>query len=512
MSEEPKSEIEELKIQNLMLKDVIEKLRSPPFLSATVLDIGENAFRVSVDGSSVYEIPADEERRGDLKRGSRVILNPNSLAILDYSEFDSSTGEVAQVEEVMKNRLRVNQKGESYMVIHSFSKVKTGDEVLIDPSKKLAVERFGRKNTSYELKEVSNAPWSRIGGLEKTIAEIRHEIEEPFTHPKIFEKYGKKPANGVLLYGPPGCGKTMIAESIAYNLSLASNGNGGDQKGFFILINGPEILDKYVGNSEAKIRRIYETAREKSSETNLPVVVGIDEAESILKARGTGVSTDIYDTIVPQLLAEMDGGHRNGNNKNANVLTVILTNREDVLDPAIIRDKRIDKKILVPRPDKQGCSEILQIYLEGKPFQNGLYDLRNKPSAKIVSKKMADTIFNEGSVVYNVVTPKGEFVGKFDYKNFVSGAMINGIIDRACSYAIKREIGGGKTGISTDDLENSVLNAFRESADFKQSLVRSDWENVFGSFGGQYQKACSEGYLILQNELGNEKLNSGGNK
>lgn len=495
-------DIEEMRKTILFLQEEVEKLKSPPYMSGTVLDIGKKALRISIDGSGIYEIPFNEDLKGKVQRRSRVILNPGTKSIIGYSEFTSLSGDVASVNEVLDDRLKIMIKGESYVVLNSVEGVKPGDEVMLDPSKALAIEKFSKKKTRYALEEVPVAPWNTIGGLEETIEEVRQEIEAPFIHKKVFEKYGRKPAKGILLYGPPGCGKTMIAKSIAYNLAQANKGKGATStNGHFIKVNGPEILDKWVGNSEANIRRIYEAAREAASENESPVVVFIDEAESILKTRGSGISTDIYDSIVPQFLAEMDG--LNGHN---NVITVLATNREDIIDPAILRDGRVDRRIKVPRPNQKGTSEIFRIYLADKPLQTGIFGF-GKADAGKASERLAERIYDDRNVAYAVVHPHDGVLGKFHYKHLISGAMIKGMVDRASGYAIQREIKGGKAGISQEDLERSVGEELIEHGGFTQTLVRDDWEDVFGGQGRQHEKACSQGYLILENMLKNPAKN-----
>ncbi|MBI2045364.1 AAA family ATPase [Candidatus Pacearchaeota archaeon] len=494
-------EIREMRKTILLMQEELEGLKKPPFMPGTVLDVGQRAARISMDGGGIYEIPADEGLKRKVKRGSRVVLNPVTKSVIGYSEFASLGGEVATIDEVLDDRLRVQNKGESRIVLNSVEGVKPGDEVMLDPSKAVAVKGFSRKKTRYALEEVPIAPWTNIGGLEETIAKVRQEIEEPFIHRKVFERYGRKPVKGILLYGPPGCGKTMIARSIAYNLAQvnkekrATNANG-----HFIKINGPEILDKWVGNSEANIRRIYGAAREAGSENGSPVVVFIDEAESVLKTRGSGISTDIYDSIVPQFLSEMDGL-----NEHNNVITVLATNREDIIDPAILRDGRVDRRIKVPRPNQKGTSEIFQIYLRDKPMQKTSKGKVVDPAD--LSKKLAEGIYDDENIVYAVVHPVNGVLGNFQYRDFISGAMIEGIIDRASTYAIQREIKGEKTGISQEDLERSIEEEFMEHTDFAQTLVRDDWEGVFGGQGRQYQKACAQGYLILENMLKNSAQN-----
>src|SRR3989344_1970960 len=311
--------LEEMQKTILLLQEELERLKTPPFMSGTILDVGQKTARVPIDNAGIYEIPCYEGLRQKVRRGSRVVLNPMTKSVIDHSEFASLGGEVVTVEEVLNDRLKVQSKGDSYIVLNSIEVVKPSDTVMLDPSKAVAVERFSAKKTKYAFEEVPVAPWTNIGGLEETIAKIKQEIEEPFIHKEVFAKYGRRPAKGILLYGPPGCGKTMIGKSIAYNLAQAAGDTKGTKtNGHFIKINGPEILDKYVGNSEATIRRIYEAARETAEGNGSPVVVFIDEAEAVLKARGSGISSDVYDSIVPQFLAEMDGL-----NGHSNIITVL---------------------------------------------------------------------------------------------------------------------------------------------------------------------------------------------
>jgi len=490
--------LEEMQKTILLLQEELERLKTPPFMSGTILDVGQKTARVSIDNAGIYEIPCYEGLRQKVRRGSRVVLNPMTKSVIDHSEFASLGGEVVTVEEVLNDRLKVQSKGDSYIVLNSIEVVKPSDTVMLDPSKAVAVERFSAKKTKYAFEEVPVAPWTNIGGLEETIAKIRQEIEEPFIHKELFEKYGRKPAKGILLFGPPGCGKTMIAKSIAYNLAQINRGAGTTTNGHFIKINGPEILEKWLGNTEANIRRIYGAAREAASKNGSPAVVFIDEAESVLKTRGSGVSTDIYDSIVPQFLAEMDGL-----NEHNNVITVLATNREDLIDPAVLRDGRVDRRIRVPRPNPKGASEIFQIYLGDKPLQT---ELSGRTSAKKTSERLAEEIYGDKNIAYAVIHPTNGVLGKFSYGHLISGAMIKGIVDRASTYAIQREIKGGKAGISQKDLERSVGEEFMEHAGFAQTLVRSDWEDVFGEQGRQYQKACEQGYLVLESMLGRKSM------
>lgn len=481
--------IEELEKTIILLKDELERLSQPPYVTGTVLDLGKKTIRVSVDNSGVYEVPGDSELKSKLKRGDRVVLNPRTSAIIDYSEFNISTGELAVVDEVNGERLKLIVKGEPKFVLSALSDVKSGDEVLLDPSGTLAIQKSESKKTKYNLEEVPNAPWSNVGGLEDVIDKIKAEVEEPFLHKDVFEKYGRKPAKGILLYGPPGCGKTLIAKSIAYNLSkLSRTGNGN---GHFINVKGPEILEKWVGNSEANIRRIYHTARETADENNAPVVVFIDEAESVFKPRGSGISTDVYDSIVPQFLAVLDGFNENGN-----VMTILATNREDMLDPAVLRDGRVDRRIKIPRPNEKGAKEIFMIYLKDKPVQDKKVIF--KKSIGDFAEEAVKDIYDDKNTAYDVISPREGVLGNFTYRHMISGAMIKGIVDRACGYAIRREIDKGKKGLTSHDLGTAIQEEFADNLGFTQSLVKDDWEDVFGAKGKYFQDLFRQGYLVLE--------------
>lgn len=484
-----KQKLEEAEKEILLLKDELERIQQPPYMTGTVLDSGTKTTHIAIDHQGIYEIAKVPEKfeKTSITRGSRVILNPKTSAVMGISEFPTPTGQVVSVEEIQDGRLKVIKDGKPHIVYNSMNgTVKVGDEVLLDEGGYIALQRFDKKKTKYMLEEVEKAPWNTIGGLEDVISVIKEEIEYPITHSKIYERYGKKPAKGILLFGPPGCGKTKLAKSIAYNLGvLANNGNA-----HFISVKGPEILDKYVGNSELNIRNIYAAARENSRETKAPTVVFVDEAEAIAKKRGTGISTDVYDSIVPQWLSEIDGM-----STTDNVITILATNREDILDPAILRDGRVDRKIRIPRPNKKGCNEIFDIYFKNKPLQGAFTSVRDFISP------ILDEIFSDDSMAYRVMSSDGQCLGKFGYKNLISGAMIEGMVARACGYAIKREIANGKKGICKDDLYSAFKDELNETTQMTQTLVKDDWKDVFGEKASQYEEMFRHGYINLQRNV-----------
>lgn len=479
----------------------IAALKAPPYLTGTVINIGEEHAKISVDGQGTFEIPVESVKVSGAEVGVKVILNRENLAVLEHSEFPESNGELAIAEEILDNkRLKALVKGETHIVFYNPEKgeIKAGDDLLLDGSKSLVLESFKKRGNKHGLEEVEDMPWTKIGGLESTIQSIREEIENPLLHKDVYAKYGRKPIKGALLYGPPGCGKTMLAKAIAYNLSRLFVEEGKEVKGHFLKVDGPEILDKFVGNSEANIRRLYATAREVSEEDETPVVVFIDEAEAILKGRGTGISTDVYDSIVPQFLAEMDGL-----NGQANILTLLATNREDILDPAVLRDGRIDRRIKIPRPSQVGAEQIFNIYLKDKPLEKIKEDLDQIETAKAFSGMLTEAIYDRNNIAYSVVAPaKGE-TAVFRYSNLISGAMIKGIVDRAVSYAISREISEkGENYVTLKDLERATNEEFLAHKGFHQSIVKSDWEDVFGvGKGKQLEELCKSGQIVLESKF-----------
>jgi proteasome-associated ATPase len=355
--------------------------------------------------------------------------------------------------------------------------VKQGDEVRLDPTGRIAVEHFPRQETrDYFVEEVPETPWSSIGGQENAISLIRETIELPMLHPELYKKFDKKPIKGILLYGPPGCGKTLIGKAIAYNLAKDySQETGKEVKEYFMHISGPKILNMWLGETERIVREIFATAREKAKEGRL-VVVFMDEAESVLRTRSTGRWLNISNTVVPQFCAELDGLV-----SLENVVLVLTSNRPDYIDPAILRPERIDRKVKVDRPNKEASRDILSIYLHDRlPFDPELVKEHGEPECARIA-------LVESALAYLwKKSPKTEFLkvafrnGNTDtlyWKDLVSGALLKSIVDRSKDIAIRRAIAEPKAdhGINETDLHQAIEAEYSENEIFPKSDDAQDW-------------------------------------
>jgi proteasome-associated ATPase len=416
-----------------------------------------------------------------LRRGTRVLVN-EAFVVVGELGYDRA-GPVVKISELLGgDRLRVGSGvGESSAIVYrsellSKEKLKAGDEVRVDAGFRVALEAMARtKQNDYFLDSVPELPWEKVGGQREAISAIREAIEGPLLHPDLYEKFHHATPKGFLLYGPPGCGKTLIGKATAWNLTQQLRSKTGEEmREFFMHIKGPEILNMWVGESERMVREIFSTAREKRREGFLPFIF-IDEAESILGTRRGGRYSSILSTLVPMFCTEMDGLE-----SLHDAVIIIASNRADLIDPAILRPGRIDRKIKVARPTKEGAREIYGLYLTPDlPYDPAL--LAAKGAAQGVADYLADKVIEtqfahrDENRFLNITLRSGkrEVLYRGD---LVSGAIIASIVERAKSLAIRRALASGKDeGISEDDLLFSLEAEYRENDIFPPSDITEDW-------------------------------------
>jgi proteasome-associated ATPase len=356
--------------------------------------------------------------------------------------------------------------------------IKTGDEVRVDPSGRIALEHYEKQESrDYFLEAVPEIPWEKVGGQKEAIALIRDTIEQPLLHPEIFERFDTKPIKGLLLYGPPGCGKTLIGKAIAYNLTKEySKRVGHEVKEYFMTISGPKILNMWLGETERMVREIFATAREKAKEGRL-VFIFMDEAEAVLRTRSSGRYLNISNTVVPQFCAELDGLQ-----SLENVVLVLTSNRPDYIDPAVLRPERIDRKVKITRPDRESTAQILGIYLHDRiPLDpavlakwDGEVDCARKDLVEATVEHLwAKRRENEFLKVFL----KNGSTETLYFKDLVSGAILKSIVDRAKDTAIKRAIANpnAEVGVSQEDLFAAANQEFKENEIFPKSDTTEDW-------------------------------------
>jgi len=473
--------LRELREEVVQLGERVEKLTRPP--SPYGIVVGRNPddhFDVLVNGRKLRVSVGGNIDCDTIELGSEVLLN-DSMSIVE-ARHPEHAGDVVTLTKVLEDGIRaiVSFRGDDERVCELSdslrgANLRSGDLLRLDSRSNLLLERLLQPEVEHLLLEhVPNVTFADIGGLDDQIEKIRDAVELPFLHADLFAEYQLPAPKGILLYGPPGCGKTLIAKAVANSLAQRVAAKTGNDKGrsYFINIKGPELLNKYVGETERQIRLVFQRAREKSEE-GWPVIIFFDEMDSMFRTRGTGVSSDMESTIVPQLLAEIDGA-----DKLQNVIIIGATNREDLIDPAILRPGRLDVKIRVDRPNRNAAQQILLRYLsDDLPFGEGcqitdIVDLA-------IDRIFAETAENR---FLEITYQNGEKEELF-YKDFLSGAMLENIVRRAKKKAIKRRIDGGDGGIITADLISSVVDEFLEHEDLPNTTNPDDWAKISGRKG-----------------------------
>jgi proteasome-associated ATPase len=473
------------------LRDEVDKLTQPPAAYATLLGVNEDGtVDVQAAGRKMRVEVSPAISAAELFSGAEVVLNEayNVVMIRD----SESSGEIVTFKELFEDgrralvvgradEERVAELGDKLLKV----KMRAGDNVLMDSRSGMLLERLPRPEVDeLILEEVPDISYEDIGGLDEQIEMITDAVELPFLHQDLFREYQLPAPKGILLYGPPGCGKTLIAKAVANSLAKkVTESTGREARSFFLNIKGPELLNKYVGETERHIRLVFQRAREKAAD-GTPVIVFFDEMESLFRTRGTGISSDMEATIVPQLLAEIDGVET-----LKNVIVIGASNREDLIDPAILRPGRLDVKIKIHRPDERAAAQIFGRYLTPElPLDpQEVEHLGGGDAQKAILVMIEQTVeemyrTDEANQFLEVTYQNGDKEIMY-FKDFSSGAMIENVVRRAKKLAIKRQLAGGSTGICVADLFASIHQEYKEHEDLPNTTNPDDWAKISGKKG-----------------------------
>jgi proteasome-associated ATPase len=482
--------LREARDQLTMLKEEVEKLAQPPASYGYFLEaFADSTADVFTNGRKLRVQVAPNVERDDLVIGREVMLNDASN-IIGVTGFEVQ-GEVVTLKEVLNagERVLVIAHADEERVVELAAPMRdahlrAGDSLLLEPKSGYVFEKLPKPEVEeLILEEVPDITYDDIGGLSSQIEEIRDAVELPYLHAELFKEHELEAPKGILLYGPPGCGKTLVAKAVANSLAkqVATKLGREGVHSYFLNIKGPELLNKYVGETERQIRLIFQRAKEKSEE-GVPVIVFFDEMDSLFRTRGSGISSDIESTIVPQLLAEIDGVE-----SLKNVIVVGASNREDLIDPAILRPGRLDVKIKIERPDEESARDIFSKYLTPN-LPLGVADVKKHGSPKSAVASIIETTVEkmyseEADNRFLEVTYANGDKEELYFKDFASGAMIENIVRRAKKMAIKRHIAGAPKGVNEEDMISAIYQEYRENEDLPNTTNPDDWARVSGKKG-----------------------------
>ena len=482
--------LREAREQIMKLKEEVDRLAQPPAGFGTFLTRNDDdSVDVFTGGRKLRVSVSPAVELDDLRRGQEVMLNEalNVVAAFDFEEV----GEVVMLKEILADgeRALVIANADEERVVRLAEPlrgvtIRAGDSLLLDARAGYVYERVPKSEVEeLVLEEVPDIDYDSIGGLVNQIDQIRDAVELPYLHPELFKEHQLKPPKGVLLYGPPGCGKTLIAKAVANSLAKKVAAKTGQEgKSYFLNIKGPELLNKYVGETERHIRLVFQRAREKASE-GTPVIVFFDEMDSLFRTRGSGVSSDVENTIVPQLLSEIDGVEL-----LENVLVIGASNREDMIDPAILRPGRLDVKIKIERPDAESARDIFSKYLlESLPLHaDDLKEFGDDRDACVAGmiRATVERMYTETEEnrFLEVTYANGDKEVLY-FKDFNSGAMIQNIVDRAKKMAIKDFLEQQQRGLRIAHLLQACVDEFKENEDLPNTTNPDDWARISGKKG-----------------------------
>src|SRR5688572_10362877 len=481
--------LQEAKGQIEALRAEVEKLTAPPSAYAIFSSLNaDGTGNVYVSGRKMKVSVHPSINGKAMRKGQEVILN-EALNVIEVKGFDIQ-GEVVRLKDLLEGRRalvtlhfdeeKVAELGEPLLE----ERLSVGDHLLYDPRSGYVIEKLPKSEAEeLVLEEVPDISYDHIGGLEKELEQVRDAVELPFLHPHLFAEHRLSPPKGVLLYGPPGCGKTLIAKAVANSIAKKlGHLSGKEVRSFFLHVKGPELLNKYVGESERQVREVFKKAKERAADGN-PVIVFFDEMDALFRTRGTGISSDVESTIVPQFLSEIDGME-----SLRNVIVIGASNRQDLIDPAVLRAGRLDVKIKISRPDATAAKDIFSKYL-GTELPYADEEVARHPGDRraMVDRFIQATVegmyaTSEENKFLEVTYANGEKEILY-FKDFSSGALIEGIVSRAKKYAIKRAIAQEGRGLRSEDLIRAIREEFKEHEDLPNTTNPDDWAKVAGKKG-----------------------------